>query len=97
MNDLIINKSDSNFAPYYLQFSLPEGIKQYIQKVQKAVAYCLSIRDTYSSSSYKQPLIAQPIYQPQKGLSDGPFYMTDLEIYPDDYSGSLPINGISNT
>ncbi len=91
------NSLKNNSASYYTQLSLSEGLKQYIQKVKNAVSHSLWIRDTYSTSSYKQPLIPQPMTQPKNGPSDAPFNMTDLEIYPDDYSDPLPIYGIKTS
>ncbi len=70
------------------------NLKEYTSRVKQAVAYSLWIRDTYSTSGYKQPLIAQPTVVPQRPAKDAPFDATDIEIYPDDYSGEIPINGI---
>ncbi len=71
-------------------------LKQYISRVKQATAYSLWIRDTYSTSGYKQPLIAQPTIISQRQAKDAPFNSTDLEVYPDNYLGEIPINGIKD-
>jgi ankyrin repeat protein len=84
----IINNNKNSFI------DLSTNLKQYTSRVKKAVEYALWIRDTYSISNYKQPLIAQPLNASQIEPVSPPFDGTDLVVYPDDYVGPMPIQGI---